>query len=365
LDINTGLTQVLANGTHSYLYGQGRIAQEGEAIEYFLGDALSSVRQLVDSSAEVTLIQSYEPFGNTLSSVGDGVSIYQFTGEIMDSYIKLLFLRSRYMSTDTGRFTTKDVWDGNDTTPLSYNAWLYVNGNPINFTDPKGLYLCERFDCDGEDDFKWQGELIKQDELFSLVFRGSGFNGTWTKGDWEYYCKNRDYIYQQPGRWKINPDSEEGWDLFALHAKRLASHYELREKTQFVRDFGLLFAGIPSNSHWALAAWQSREGPPVVTPTDVKSYLAYKNTGLSQIYIDVNEAFDQSHHYAGLFFLGYFTGPEIPWIIGIGREWGDNNPGDILLGDRAAIDAYYFRYYSGNLESISDYILRLKEMRNE
>jgi hypothetical protein len=44
LDINTGLTQVLADGTHAYLYGQGRIAQNGEEIEYFLGDALSSVR---------------------------------------------------------------------------------------------------------------------------------------------------------------------------------------------------------------------------------------------------------------------------------------------------------------------------------
>ena len=47
LDLAAGLTQVLADETSTYLYGAGRIAQEGPAgREYFLGDALGSVRQL-------------------------------------------------------------------------------------------------------------------------------------------------------------------------------------------------------------------------------------------------------------------------------------------------------------------------------
>jgi RHS repeat-associated protein len=129
---------VLVDGSNSYLYGQGKIAQEGVEIEYFLGDALNSVRQLVDGTAEVTLTQSYEPYGSELSSVGDGESIFNFTGEVKDSYIKLIYLRSRYMSVDTGRFVTKDVWDGDYTTPMSYNAWLYVLNNPTNLTDPSG-----------------------------------------------------------------------------------------------------------------------------------------------------------------------------------------------------------------------------------
>ncbi len=64
LDINTGLTQVLTDGTNAYLYGQGRIAQVSTTTEYFLGDALSSVRQLVDEGVAVTLTQRYEPYGN-------------------------------------------------------------------------------------------------------------------------------------------------------------------------------------------------------------------------------------------------------------------------------------------------------------
>jgi hypothetical protein len=56
LDINAGLTQVLDDGTSTYLYGLERVAQSGVGgDEYFLGDALGSVRQLA---------QAYEPYGS-------------------------------------------------------------------------------------------------------------------------------------------------------------------------------------------------------------------------------------------------------------------------------------------------------------
>ncbi len=54
-DLNSGLTQVLEDGTNIYLYGIGWIAQtDGTDTEYFLGDALGSVRQLTDASGAVT-----------------------------------------------------------------------------------------------------------------------------------------------------------------------------------------------------------------------------------------------------------------------------------------------------------------------
>jgi hypothetical protein len=57
-----GLTQVLSDGTNTYLYGVGRIAQYSETgPEYFLNDALGSVRQLVDANGSVTLARDYEP----------------------------------------------------------------------------------------------------------------------------------------------------------------------------------------------------------------------------------------------------------------------------------------------------------------
>ena len=84
-DLNTGLTQVLEDGTNTYLYGLGLLVQtDGADMEFFLGDALGSVRQLTDASGAVTLTQSYDPYGNVIQSEGTGSSIYGFDAEQMD-----------------------------------------------------------------------------------------------------------------------------------------------------------------------------------------------------------------------------------------------------------------------------------------
>jgi hypothetical protein len=70
IDIATGLTQVLMDDEHIYLYGVERIVQHSAiSTEYFgfapqsLTDALGSVRQLADADGQVNLAQSYEPYG--------------------------------------------------------------------------------------------------------------------------------------------------------------------------------------------------------------------------------------------------------------------------------------------------------------
>ena len=85
LDLYTGLTQILSDGANTYLYGVGRLGEEqAGGWEYPLGDALGSVRQLVDTGAAVTLARSYEPFGDTITSTGSGATAFQFTGEARD-----------------------------------------------------------------------------------------------------------------------------------------------------------------------------------------------------------------------------------------------------------------------------------------
>jgi uncharacterized protein RhaS with RHS repeats len=69
MDLNTGLTQALSDGTNTYIYGLGRIAQAtGTRTEYFLGDALGSVCQLTDASGEIAYAQTYDPYGVVTST---------------------------------------------------------------------------------------------------------------------------------------------------------------------------------------------------------------------------------------------------------------------------------------------------------
>jgi len=151
LDLNAGLTQVLSDGTNAYLYGLGRLSEnEGGVNEYYLGDALGSVRQLANNNGEITLSKSYEPYGDALQSLGTGVTDYGFTGETTDAN-GLIYLRARYYSPEQGRFITRDNWEGSYSIPMSYNKWLYVYNNSINNLDPSGFQSTGNSTCSVND----------------------------------------------------------------------------------------------------------------------------------------------------------------------------------------------------------------------
>ena len=97
VDLAAGLTQTLDDGTNAYLYGYGRIAQVNASdAQYFLGDALGSVRQLTDASGAVTMAKVYDPYGVVSAISGNGSTSYGYANEYQDSYIKLIYLRSRF-----------------------------------------------------------------------------------------------------------------------------------------------------------------------------------------------------------------------------------------------------------------------------
>ncbi len=142
LDINAGLTQVLQDNTNKYVYGNQRISQIAETqTGYFLPDALGSMRQMTDSSADLTLARTYEPYGNIVSSSGAGETVYGFTGEMQSD--GLVHLRARDYTSQLGRFTSRDIWEGNTNEPISYNKWLYGNSNPVIYFDPTGKLSCK------------------------------------------------------------------------------------------------------------------------------------------------------------------------------------------------------------------------------
>ncbi len=76
-----------------YALGTRPLAQNSGVWEYLLPNALGSVRQIVDANGNVTLAESYEPYGSVLSSNGTASSIFGYAGEQNDTYIKLPFLQ--------------------------------------------------------------------------------------------------------------------------------------------------------------------------------------------------------------------------------------------------------------------------------
>jgi RHS repeat-associated protein len=98
------------------------------------------VRQLVDAAGQVTLAQSYDPFGDLISqSTNFPVSQpFGYTGEQVDGSTDLLFLRARYYDPATGRFLSKDPNPGNVYQPQSLNPYVYVLNNATNDRDPTG-----------------------------------------------------------------------------------------------------------------------------------------------------------------------------------------------------------------------------------
>ena len=205
LDLAGGLTQVLAEDDHTYLYGNERIAQYSEtATEYFLTDALGSVRQLVDGNGEMALAKSYKPYGEVLSSSDGATSAFGFTGEAQDGLTGFVYLRARYLDPVQGRFLSRDVWQGDDYQPVSYNMWLYTSANPINLIDPSGKYN-EKIPPSGI-------VFVPRDALHSVdMYEGYEYRQRW---DGEWVGRIADYNRPIPSgrRNGAQLDIRPGWD---------------------------------------------------------------------------------------------------------------------------------------------------------
>jgi len=139
LDLAGGLSQVLSDGTNTYLYGLDRLAQQNASGKgYFLPDGLGSVRQIANASGMAGDPWAYDPFGGSIGSSGS--SAYGFAGEWTDG-TGLQYLRARYYSPEQGRFITRDPFPGILTQPSSLAPYPYALNNPATLTDPSGKFV--------------------------------------------------------------------------------------------------------------------------------------------------------------------------------------------------------------------------------
>ncbi len=120
-------------------------------VAYLTTDHLGSPRINTDQYGTVIARHDYHPFGEEIDAgigsrssalnYGTNDNIRQkFTGYERDDETGLDFAQNRTFSSVVGRFTSPDNFlnDTTQTDPASWNLYVYVRNNPLNFTDPTG-----------------------------------------------------------------------------------------------------------------------------------------------------------------------------------------------------------------------------------
>lgn len=82
----------------------------------------------------------YDAFGNLLRETGNLENPYRYAGYRYDVETELYYLQSQYYNPETGRFLTRDTFEGFENEQLSLNKYAYTHNNPVMNVDPDGYY---------------------------------------------------------------------------------------------------------------------------------------------------------------------------------------------------------------------------------
>ncbi|MCB2190551.1 MAG: hypothetical protein KQI62_03250 [Deltaproteobacteria bacterium] len=108
-------------------------------VRYQLGSHLGSTALELDSIGQVISYEEYYPYGGTSFQAGTAALApipkrYRYSGKERDAESGLYYHGARYYAPWLGRWTSCDPIWGNSGRSL----YSYVNGNPVNATDPTG-----------------------------------------------------------------------------------------------------------------------------------------------------------------------------------------------------------------------------------
>jgi RHS repeat-associated protein len=130
-DLAAPLSQVLSDGTATYVYGHERLRAQGGP--WYVGDALGSVRQTLDDAGAVLATTNYDPWGTPQGTLS---APFGFTGEL--HHPGQVYLRARWYVPGTGTFPSRDPFAGFATRPYSLHPYQYGYSAPTTWTDPSG-----------------------------------------------------------------------------------------------------------------------------------------------------------------------------------------------------------------------------------
>src|SRR5208337_941602 len=131
-----------SSGAVIALYSQGLNIDEplamlrSGATSYYQADGLGSLTSLSDASGTLANTYTYDSFGNLVTSSGNLVNSFRYTGREFDTETSLYYYRARYYDPQSGRFLSED--------PIGYkggiNFYSYVGNSSAMLIDPKGNY---------------------------------------------------------------------------------------------------------------------------------------------------------------------------------------------------------------------------------
>jgi RHS repeat-associated protein len=104
-------------------------------------------RRVTDRLSSVGNGSTYYPYGEykASGSTSGGQDTVQFATYRRDAKTGLDYADQRYYAAGLGRFITPDPYaaSGGAMEPSSWNRYPYVTGDPVNHTDPLGLFNCK------------------------------------------------------------------------------------------------------------------------------------------------------------------------------------------------------------------------------
>jgi RHS repeat-associated protein len=111
-------------------------------------------RKLIAAQDRLGSVGRYYPYGEERNSPPAANDQVKFATYTRDAATGLDYADQRYYISQFGRFMNPDPYKASagPGNPESWNRYAYAESDPINYNDPKGLFVCPATGCGGDDD---------------------------------------------------------------------------------------------------------------------------------------------------------------------------------------------------------------------
>jgi RHS repeat-associated protein len=136
---STGLSLETGQASAAYQRGEGGILlsiSSGGTTRNYSHSYLGTIMGLITTGGRLSDSYSYDPWGRPTGTTGTTYNPHRYTGTYLDEATGLYQMGARYYDPDSGRFTQQDPHPGQ----MFGDRYAYVGGDPVNKSDPTGLF---------------------------------------------------------------------------------------------------------------------------------------------------------------------------------------------------------------------------------